>query len=121
MGLYSSQYRFLINEKLKMHPTLDIKDQVKTDVTYYLSRAIPELDELKASEQELKDNVLEKLQGRAEGNFLWAGLMIKALREEANSLTEMKHFIEDGLPLTLDGYYHRIFERFETPQRALAR
>jgi hypothetical protein len=65
--------------------------------------------------------VLENLKERAEGNFLWASLMVKTLMEEANSLKEMKSFIKVGLPLTLDDYYRRIFERFEKHHRSLAR
>ncbi|KAF8587635.1 hypothetical protein K439DRAFT_1630517 [Ramaria rubella] len=118
---YSSQFRPSINEKLQGYVTFDIKKQVKADVMLYLSvamsSAIPELDEL----EEEKDSVLENLQSRAEGNFLCASLMVKAIQEEANSLSEIKQFIERGLPKKLDDYYRRIFGRIEKPQRLLAR
>ncbi|KAJ7762397.1 hypothetical protein DFH07DRAFT_814247 [Mycena maculata] len=114
---YSSQYRPIINEKLKYYIVLDIKDEVKEDVSVYLSRANPELNELEISDAD-KDNVLESLQGRAEGNFLWASLMLKSLKDTA-SLSDMKQFVEDGLPDTLDDYYRRIFARFEKSHRPL--
>ncbi|KAJ6623171.1 hypothetical protein B0H10DRAFT_825470 [Mycena sp. CBHHK59/15] len=114
---YSSQYRPCINEKLKAHPILDIKDEVKKDVSFYLSRVNPELNDLEVSDADLQ-GVLQDLQGRAEGNFLWASLMLQALKN-TDSLTDMKEFAADGLPETLDDYYRRIFERFEKPQRSL--
>ena len=120
---YSSQSRPCIREKLEEFITFDIQDQldVKTDVMLYLSRVIsqahPELDELEGE----KDTLLKDLQGRAEGNFLCASLMVKALQEDTDSLTDMKEFIEHGdLPKTLDGYYRRVFERIALPQRRLA-
>ncbi|KAJ7642837.1 hypothetical protein B0H17DRAFT_1216337 [Mycena rosella] len=114
---YSSQHRPCINEKLKEYVVLDIKDKVKDDVSLYLSRANPELGDLEVSDRD-KDNVLKSLQARAEGNFLWASLMLKSLKETA-SLTDMKQFVKDGLPETLDDYYRRIFDRFEKPHRSL--
>ncbi|KAJ7492122.1 hypothetical protein FB451DRAFT_1217062 [Mycena latifolia] len=116
---YSSQYRPCINERLKEHAVLDIKDEVKDDVSLYLSRANPELGDLEVSDRD-KDNVLKSLQGRAEGNFLWASLMLKSLKETA-SLTDMKQFVKEGLPETLDDYYRRIFDRVEKPHRSLVR
>lgn len=76
---YSSQYRPSINEKLKDCVVLDIKDEVKEDVSVYLSRANPEISELEISDTD-KDTVLGGLQDRAEGNFLWASLMLKSLK-----------------------------------------
>ncbi|KAJ6601314.1 hypothetical protein DFH09DRAFT_1127428 [Mycena vulgaris] len=114
---YSSQYRPCISEKFKEYVVLDIKDEVKDDVSLYLSRANPELSDLEVSDQD-KDKVLESLRGRAEGNFLWASLMLKSLKETA-SLTDMKQFVKDGLPYTLDDYYRRIFDRFEKSHRSL--
>ncbi|KAJ7762426.1 hypothetical protein DFH07DRAFT_411026 [Mycena maculata] len=114
---YSSQYRPVINERLKDYIVLDIKDEVKEDVSVYLSRANPELNELEISDAD-KDDVLESLRGRAEGNFLWASLMLKSLKDTA-SLSDMKQFVEDGLPDTLDDYYRRIFDRFEKSHRPL--
>jgi hypothetical protein len=117
---FSSQFRPCISDKLKLHTVLDVKDQVKADVKLYLSHAMsrsnPELDGL----EEQKNEMLEKLQNRAEGNFLWASLMIKALQEEVNSVTEMKQFIERSLPEDLDGYYRRIFSRIKKSQQRLA-
>jgi hypothetical protein len=116
---FGSQSRPCIDDKLKGHTTFDVKDQVKADVMLYLSHAMsysnPELDEL----GEAKDTMLEELQRRADGNFLWASCMIHAL-EDANSLTEMKEFVEHGLPKDLDDYYRSIFDRMKKSQQDLA-
>ncbi|KAJ6601324.1 hypothetical protein DFH09DRAFT_560440 [Mycena vulgaris] len=116
---YSTQYRSRINEKFREYVVFDIQDKVKDDVTLYLSRANLELRHLEVSDQD-RDHLLKSLQVRAEGNFLWASLMLKSLKpEEVTSLKDMKQFVKDGLPKTLDEYYRRIFDRFETPQRSL--
>ncbi|KAJ7492169.1 hypothetical protein FB451DRAFT_519336 [Mycena latifolia] len=113
---YSSQYLPSIKEKLKEYVVLDIKEAVKGDVSMYLSRANPKL------ELEVPDLVLRSLRSRADGNFLWARLMLESLNE-TDSLTDMKQFVAgvgpEGLPETLDDYYRRIFNRFEKPHRRL--
>ncbi|KAI3611445.1 nacht and ankyrin domain protein [Moniliophthora roreri] len=113
---YSSQPRTYITEKLTASHVVDIQVHAGPDVTLFLSRAIPEVDELGDGGNELIDALVD----RADGNFLWASLMIKALREEVNTLREMRKFIQNGLPTELDGYYQRIFDRIEKPQRGLA-
>ncbi|KAF8522856.1 hypothetical protein JB92DRAFT_3110440 [Gautieria morchelliformis] len=112
-----------IREKLKDVIMFDIKDQlsVRDDVTLYLSRVMsddyPELDQ----EAEEKDRLLEHLQKRVDGKFLFASLMIHELREEADSLTDLQEFIKQGdLPKTWDGFYHRKFEKIAPPKRRLA-
>ncbi|KAK7047185.1 hypothetical protein VNI00_006851 [Paramarasmius palmivorus] len=113
---YSSQTRTYIIEKLSPFHIVDIQIHASPDVTLFLSRAIPELDEL----GDTGSGLIDTLVNRADGNFLWANLMVKALREEVNTLREMRKFVEAGLPTELDGYYQRIFDRIERPQRALA-
>ncbi|KAJ7606848.1 hypothetical protein FB45DRAFT_949292 [Roridomyces roridus] len=107
----SSQYHPNINQKLKSYMVFDIRQKVKQDVTMYLSRANPELDELEISDED-KDNVFTRLASRAECNFLWASQMLKSIKE-TTSLSDMKQFVESGLPDTLDEYYRRIFERYD--------
>ena len=117
---YSSQYRACIHDKLGEYAVLDIKPQIQDDVTQYLSLRIRELHSLGVPDEE-GAKVLDNLRRRADGNFLWASLMVKALMEEASSVAEIKAFIEDGLPSNLDAYYRTIFERMEKSHRKLAR
>ena len=112
----SSQNRRLISEKFSSYTVFDIKREVKDDVTFYSSQAVSEIDLLENSEQKL---FTDNLQGRADGNFLWASLIIDCLRKEASSPAEMKRYLEDVLPSDLDAYYRKIFDRFEKNQRFL--
>ncbi|KAF7302531.1 hypothetical protein HMN09_00887500 [Mycena chlorophos] len=109
---YSSQPRHCLDERLKANSTI-IEAQVHTqaDVARYLHRDNPELRDLEVSDAD-KDQVLESLQERAEANFLWASLMLRSLKTR-NSLSDMKQFVADGLPGTLDGYYRKIFDHFD--------
>ncbi|KAF8532084.1 hypothetical protein JB92DRAFT_3104133 [Gautieria morchelliformis] len=119
----SSQSQPCIREKLKDVIMFDIKDQlgVRDDVTLYLSRVMsryyPELDQ----EADEKDRLLEHLQKRVDGNFLFASLMIDDLEEEAGSLTDLQEFIKQGdLPKTWDDFYRKKFEKIAPPMRRLA-
>ncbi|KAF7344585.1 hypothetical protein MSAN_01940600 [Mycena sanguinolenta] len=114
----SSQIRPCISDKLKAYSAIDIQDSAKHDVAFYLSRDNPELNDLEVSDQD-KDAVLKSLRERAGVNFLWASVMIRSLKEETTSLADMKQFVRDGLPETLDEYYRRSFERFAKTQRPL--
>ncbi|KAF8522855.1 hypothetical protein JB92DRAFT_2886428 [Gautieria morchelliformis] len=119
----SSQSQPCIREKLKDVIMFDIKDQlgVRDDVTLYLSRVMshyyPELDQ----EADEKDRLLEHLQKRVDGNFLFASLMIDDLEEEAGSLTDLQEIIKQGdLPKTWDDFYRKKFEKIAPPMRRLA-
>lgn len=116
----STQDRFCIRERLGAFPTLDIKDQVQTDVDIYLSQTVPGLDNIEVGD-ETRDWILAELKERANGNFLWASLMIKTLEDEVACFDDMEQFIKDGLPKDLDEYYKRIFSRYEEKEGDLAR
>ncbi|KAJ7508570.1 hypothetical protein B0H11DRAFT_1965696 [Mycena galericulata] len=103
---YSSQYRPDINEKLKDYIVLSIKDEVKEDVSVYLSRVNPKLGELEISDKD-KDDVLREPTGQGRGQL-----------PDTTSLSDMKQFVKGGLPDTLDGY-RGIFDRFEKHHRFL--
>ncbi|KAJ6488031.1 hypothetical protein C8R45DRAFT_264026 [Mycena sanguinolenta] len=113
----SSQIRPCISDKLKPYSAVDIQDSAKHDVAFYLSRDNPELSDLEVSDQD-KDAVLQSLRDRAGVNFLWAAVMVRCLKE-TTSLADMKQFVRDGLPETLDEYYRRSFERFAKTHRPL--
>jgi hypothetical protein len=97
---------------------VNITELVKPDVDLYLRRSIPELTQLGDEQQA----ALSKLQSRAEGNFLWARLMVKSLSAEANDLDELNAMIESGLPSSSFEHemYRRLFSRIGADQRMLA-
>ena len=116
----STQDRFCIRERFGAFPTMNIKEQVQTDVDIYLSKTVPGLDNIEVGD-ETRNWILVELKERANGNFLWASLMIKTLKDEVACFDDMEQFIKDGLPKDLDEYYQRIFSRYEVKERDLAR
>ncbi|KAK0441847.1 hypothetical protein EV421DRAFT_1952359 [Armillaria borealis] len=120
---YSSQYHPRIEKAFRKHTTgvLDIKDEARGDVEFYLLDQLAELEEMEVS-REQKEDVMVKLAQRAreEGNFLWARFMVSDLREVADDLTKIKEFIAGGHPSSIDDHYKRIFSRIDTRHRQLA-
>ncbi|KAJ7054052.1 hypothetical protein C8F01DRAFT_1325563 [Mycena amicta] len=113
---YSSQPRQLIYDLLKAACTMiDAQSHAEADIARYLCHDNPELRDLEVSDAD-KDHVLASLQSRAKANFLWASRMLWSLKKR-DSLTDMKQFVAEGLPKTLDEYYGRIFDNFDRSHR----
>ena len=117
---YSSQDRFLIRKQLDSFPCLDIKRHVKEAVDRYISLAVPGIENPEV-DQDTRNWILTELRNRADGNFLWASLMLKTIENEVSSFGEMEEFIKKGLPEDLYTYYGRIFAQYDASQRVLAR
>ena len=112
----SSQDRATLREEFKTFPSFDIKYCVSRDVELFLARRLNAEGEI--SREEL-DSLLDHLKMRAEGNFLWASMMIKMI-SEASSMREMRRLVKDG-PRNLDDYYRKIIMTIEKQYRTLAR
>lgn len=119
---FSSQNQILIRAKLDKPSTIniDIGDHIKNTVDDYISSRVPGLENPEV-DQEARQWILSKLRSQAEGNFLWATLMLNMIENDASSFDEMKRLVKDGLPKDLDHYYHQIFARYESTERELAR
>lgn len=117
---YSTQDRFVIRRKLNSFPSLDIKQQVKGAVDRYIDAAVPEISNHEV-DQDTRNWMLAELKKRADGNFLWASLMLKSIENEVSSFDEMEQFIKKGLPRDLYSYYRRIFAQYQGRERELAR
>ena len=117
---YSSQNRPIIREQLENHMVFNIKDQIRGAVDEYISLTVPGICNPEV-DKETRAWILEELKSRADGSFLWASLMLKTIENEVSSFDEMERFIKEGLPKDLDAYYRRIFGRYETRERELAR
>lgn len=115
---FSSQNKHQIREKLQQFPTINIKEQICKDVDCFLSQVIPLLHKSEIDEDTRKWILIE-VRHRARGHFLFAKLMVKAIEEEVGNMDDMRHFIEDGLPVDLDAYYERAFSRYEIQQREI--
>ncbi|KAK1236510.1 hypothetical protein PQX77_000239, partial [Marasmius sp. AFHP31] len=109
---YSSQPRaYISNELIPLGcQVVTLREEFSRDVESYIS-SIPKL-----AGNGQRDQVVE----RAGGNFLWAKLMVDSIEKYANTPRELEHFLRDELPIGLDEYYWRIFDRIPKPQRALA-
>ncbi|KAF8521950.1 hypothetical protein BU17DRAFT_45376 [Hysterangium stoloniferum] len=111
---YSSQFRPCIDDKLRNFTAIEVQQAAEGDVTGYLEHSLNSLE----IPDDDKPVVLENMKRKAEGNFLWATLMVVMI-QEASSPKELKQCLEDG-PSKLDEYYRRIFARFDKPHRLLA-
>ena len=117
---YSSQDRPIIRQHLENQLVLNIKEQIRVVVDEHISIQVPgicnpEVDPV------ARTWILNELKQRADGNFLWASLMLKTIENEVSSFDEMELFVKEGLPKDLDAYYSRIIDRYEKRDRELAR
>ena len=117
---YSSQDRPIIREQLQSHLVLNVKEQIRVAVDDYITLKVPGICNPEV-DQNTRTWILSELKRRADGNFLWAGLMLKTIENEVSSFDEMESFITEGLPKDLDAYYRRIIARYERRERELAR
>ena len=116
----TTQDRFIIRKELDNFPSLDIKKQMKQVVDQYISKTVPGIDNAEV-DQDTRSWILTELRKRADGNFLWASLMLKTIEKEVSSFDEMERFIKKGLPEDLFSYYRRIFSQYKARDRELAR
>ena len=117
---YSSQDRPIIRQQLESHVVLNVKEQFRVAVDKHISLRVPGICNPEV-EQDTRTWILSELKQRADGNFLWASLMLKTIENEVSSFDEMERFIKEGLPKDLDAYYRRIIARYEKQERELAR
>ena len=117
---YSSQDRPIIRQQLERHLILNVKEQIGVAVDKHISCRLPGICNPKV-DQDNRTWILSELKQRANGNFLWANLMLKTIENEVSSFDEMERFIKEGLPKDLDAYYRRIVARYGSRERELAR
>ena len=117
---YSSQDRPIIRGQFEKSLVLNIKEQTRIAVEKHISLRVPGICNPEV-DQNTRTWILSELKQRADGNFLWASLMLKSIENEVSSFDEMELFIKEGLPKDLDAYYRRIIARYEKRERELAR
>ena len=117
---YSSQDRPIIRQQLESHLILNVKEQIRVAVDEHISLKVPGICNPEV-DQDTRKWILSELKQRADGNFLWASLMLKTIENEVSSFDEMESFIREGLPKDLDAYYGRIIARYEKRERELAK
>lgn len=117
---HSSQDRPIIRQELENYLALNVKEQIRVAVDEHISMKVPGICNPEV-DQNTRTWILSELKQRADGNFLWASLMLKTIENEVSSFDEMELFIKEGLPKDLDAYYRRIIDRYEKRERELAR
>ena len=117
---YSSQDRPIIRGQFEKSLVLNIKEETRIAVEKHISLRVPGICNPEV-DQNTRTWILSELKQRADGNFLWASLMLKTIENEVSSFDEMELFIKEGLPKDLDAYYRRIIGRYEKRERELAR
>lgn len=109
-----------IGEALDRHPhiTLDPESdaEIRKDVEAYLHEKVDELSQIKQYPPSLKQFVLEILQARSEGTFLWISFALNLLRKVGMSETES---CLQSLPVGLDAIYARILRGVDKANSSL--
>jgi hypothetical protein len=67
------------------------------------------------------DWVLEKLQTRAKGNFLYASLMVKHLRNSTYNVDDVINLITSMVPSDFASIYSRILNQYQKDQHKYVR
>ncbi|KAL9577947.1 MAG: hypothetical protein Q9212_006039, partial [Teloschistes hypoglaucus] len=115
----SSQDRLCVRNKMQNHPTIGMTEEsTAEDIAKFLAKALPMLD-VDEVDPGTEHVILQDLKNKAQGNFLWAHLMVQSL-EQADNLDDIIRRVQEGLPLELDRYYERIVQSINVEHRTLA-
>ncbi|KAI4248357.1 MAG: hypothetical protein LQ352_005928 [Teloschistes flavicans] len=115
----SSQDRLCVRNKMQNYPTIGMTEEsTAKDIAKFLAKALPMLD-VDEVDPGTENVILQDLQDKAQGNFLWAHLMVQSL-EQADNLDDIIRRVQEGLPLELDRYYERIVQSINVEHRTLA-
>ncbi|CAG8959830.1 hypothetical protein HYFRA_00001738 [Hymenoscyphus fraxineus] len=113
----SSQNRVNVKRTLGNMSTLQMTQQLNGgDIRLHLSERMSK-QELEL-DSEYQHRILEDLVQRAEGNFLWASLML-AWISEAPTLARLEEMFREGLPRKVEEYYHRKLAGIEISQMGI--
>lgn len=114
----SSQDRTKLKKKLNFFETIEInKDLNHQDIRFCLADRISGL-ESQEIDPGYRTLILNNLQEKAAGRFLWASLMLDLIAN-ASTLQGVQQVIEQGLPDDYERYYHRKIESLDDPQKRI--
>ncbi|KAI9702286.1 MAG: hypothetical protein M1820_006218 [Bogoriella megaspora] len=114
----SSQDHHCVHELLRAFPTITLDaEKNSSDIASFLEDVMPQLS---ASEVDpgTRKLMLEDLQRKAHGNFLWASLMVDSV-SDAISPDDLEKRVHEGLPDEIEEYYARKVSRVPSQQRQL--
>ena len=113
---FSSQNRTKLKKKLNLFKIIEIsKDLNQQNVKTCLADRISGLEsqEIDPGHRAL---ILNDLQEKAAGRFLWASLILDLIAD-ASTLQGVQQAIEQGLPNDYERYYHRKIESLNDSQK----
>ena len=112
----SSQDRTSLKKKLNFFEIIEItKDLNQQDIKTCLVDRISGL-ESQEIDPGYRTLILNDLQEKAAGRFLWASLMLDLIAN-ASTLQGVQQVIEQGLPDDYEKYYHRKIKSLDDPQK----
>lgn len=112
----SSQDRTKLKKKLDLFETIEInQDLNQQDIKTCLADRISRL-ESEEIDPGYRTLILNDLQEKAAGRFLWASLILDLIAN-ASTLQSVQQVIEQGLPDDYERYYHRKIESLDNPQK----
>ncbi|KAK4223080.1 hypothetical protein QBC38DRAFT_539242 [Podospora fimiseda] len=101
---------------------IDIDQYTKADVQAYLETKVPKFesepeDNQRIEGQKLDDWILNKLQLKSAGNFLYAKFMVDELQHDVLNVDDIVNMIKSKVPTDLAERYRRIFDRYQESQK----
>ncbi|KAF3801959.1 hypothetical protein GCG54_00015182 [Colletotrichum gloeosporioides] len=114
----SSRRTNILARCLTDYTVINLDEHGRSDVESFLIRRVPELDEswLRAETVEGKpivtEWVLQEVQAKAKGNFLYARLIVDWLKDRVFTIDDVAVFIKSRVPDHFAEIYHRIFRQY---------
>ncbi|KAF5502847.1 hypothetical protein CGCA056_v014210 [Colletotrichum aenigma] len=117
----SSRETNVLNIHLRQWPMVNVDKHAEVDVKDFLTRMVPKLERSGDNVQDVEGQpldewVLQKLQAKAESNFLYARLMVEWLKEDVFTIDDVITFIKSRVPNNIAEMYKRIFRQYQKDQ-----
>jgi hypothetical protein len=142
----SSRDTNVLRQDLDQCTVINIDDHAEADVKDYLTKVVPKFNIGTERDCEINgkprrtpifiiespwlcslltyavdDWILEKLQDRAKGNFLYASLMVERLQDGAFSVDDIMVLITSKVPNNFAEMYRRVFRQYQEDQHKYIR
>ncbi|KAK0743542.1 hypothetical protein B0T18DRAFT_448213 [Schizothecium vesticola] len=117
----SSQETFPLIEGMGMWASIVGDEVTLDDVKHFLTNSVPKLsiqfeEKQDVDEKPIDEWVLQKLQDKARGNFLYAKLMIDWLKEDVFTVDDIVTLMTSKVPDKLAEIYKQIFLKYQRDQ-----
>ncbi|KAI8277771.1 hypothetical protein K4K59_009416 [Colletotrichum sp. SAR11_240] len=122
----SSRRTNILERCLEGYMVINVDDHGKADVEDFLIRTVPKFDENWQRDEVVEGKpvgewVLQELQAKAKGNFLYAKLMVEWLKDGVFTIDDVAAFIKSRVPNHFSEMYNRIFGQYQEEQHKYIR